>query len=193
MQVQPRDRRIQARAAPNVGRRHREERNGSGSRAAARLGDPHVHLAETGENLALGQAPVAHHPLAPVGELLVTERRQVLLELRPDRSLDQPPRPGAHKLREGVGNRCWRRQRNHSIVAHVRCAPLAETVVSSDLISTKTRRTSQPIRTPLSTIARMAISRQVHDPPPTGAGSAALRPETRRGRTATGGGIRSDV
>ena len=34
------------------------------------------------------------------------------------------------KLREGVGNQRWRRQRNHSIVAHVRCALLAETVVS---------------------------------------------------------------
>ena len=52
--------------------------------------------------------PVAHHPLAPVGELLVTERRQVLLELRPDRHLDQPPRPGAQKLRKGVGNQRWR-------------------------------------------------------------------------------------
>ena len=71
----------------------------------------------------------------------------------PDRGLDQPPRPGAHKLREGVGNQRWRRQRNHSIVAHVRCAPLAETVVYPDSISAKTRRTSQPIRTPLSTIA----------------------------------------
>ena len=43
---------------------------------------------------------------------------------------DQPPRPGAHKLREGVGSQRWRRQRSHGIVAHVRCAPLAETVVS---------------------------------------------------------------
>ena len=146
-------RRIQARAAPNVGRRHRGAERLRGVRAAARLGHPHVHLAETGEDLALGQAPVAHHPLAPVGELLVTERRQVLLELRSDRSLDQPPRPGPHKLREGVGNQRWRRQRNHSIVAHVQRAPLAETVVSSDSISAKTRRTSQPIRTPLSTIA----------------------------------------
>ena len=124
---------------------------------AARLGDPHVRLAEPGENLALGEMPVAHHPLAPVGELLVTERRQVLLELRPDRSLDQPPLPRSQKLREGVGSQCWRHQRDHSIVAHVRCAPLAETV-SRNSISAKTRRTSQLVRTPLSTIAR-----PVHD------------------------------
>ena len=31
--------------------------------------------------------------------------------------------PGPQKLREGVANRCWRRQRNHSVVAHVRSAP----------------------------------------------------------------------
>ena len=53
VQVQPRDRRIQARAAPNVGRRHRRAERLRGTRAAARLGNPHVHLAEPGGNLAL--------------------------------------------------------------------------------------------------------------------------------------------
>ena len=71
---------------------------------------------------------IANHPLAPVGQLLLDERRQVLIELRRNRGLDQPPRAGSQKLRQRVGNPCWRRQRNHSIVAHVRCAPLAETV-----------------------------------------------------------------
>ena len=55
---------------------------------------------------AVGQVPVAHHRLAPVGQLLVTERRQVLLELRRHRSLDQPSRARPKKLREGGGNRC---------------------------------------------------------------------------------------
>ena len=45
-----------------------------------------------------------------------------------DCGFDQPSRAGAHKLCEGVRNPCWRRQRNHTIVAYVRCAPLAEIV-----------------------------------------------------------------
>ena len=52
------------------------------------------------------EVPVAHHPLPTIGQLLVPERRQVLLELRRDRGLDQPPRPGPQKLREGVRNPC---------------------------------------------------------------------------------------
>ena len=127
-QVKPRNRRIEARTAPNVGRHHRRAERLRRTRAAACLGHPHVHLAQTGENLALGKVAVANHPLAPVGQLLLDERRQVLLELRRDRDLDQPPRPRPKKLREGIRNPCWRPQRNHSIVAHVRCAPLAETV-----------------------------------------------------------------
>ena len=74
---------------------------------------------EPGENLALGKVTVANHPLAPIGQLLLDERRQVLLQLRRDRGLDQPPRAGPQKLRQGVRNPCWRPQRNHSIVAHV--------------------------------------------------------------------------
>ena len=109
-QGQPRNRRIKARAAPNVGRRHRRAERLRRTRAAVRFRDPHVHLAEPGENLGLRKVPVTHHPLAPVGQLLVPERRQVLLELRRDHGLDQPPRPEPQKLREGVRNRCWCRQ-----------------------------------------------------------------------------------
>ena len=71
-----------------------------GTRAAAGLG--HLHLPEPGENLALGKVPVANHPLASVGQLLLNEPRQVLLELRRDRGLDQPPRAGPQKLRQRV-------------------------------------------------------------------------------------------
>ena len=152
MQVQPRNRRIEARAAPNVRRHHRRAERFRRTRAAACLGHPHVHLPEPGENLALGKVTVTNHPLATVGQLLLDERRQVFLELRRDRGLDQPPRAGPKKLRERVRNPCWRPQRNHSIVAHVRCAPLAETVFPNS-ISAKTPRTTQPIQTPLSTIA----------------------------------------
>ena len=87
-----------------------------------------------------------------LGQLLLTGRPQVLLELRRDRGLDQPTRAGPKKLRERLRNPCWRRRRNHSIVADVRCAPLAETVFPNS-ISAKTRRTTQLIQTPLSTIA----------------------------------------
>ena len=133
-------------------------RQGSGGRPAAspidtpRPSPARCRVPEPGENLALGKVPVANHPLPSVGQLLVNESRQVLLEPRRDRGLDQPPRAGPHKLRQRVRNPCWRRQRNHRIVAHVRCAPLAETVFPNS-ISAKTRRTTQLIRTPLSTIA----------------------------------------
>ena len=151
-------------SSPPLRRAHREVQQGaqhaqkehasvgqSRGRAAGRR--PNLHLAEPGEDFALGKVTVANHTLPSVGQLLLNERRQVLLELRGDRRFDQPPRPGPKKLREGIRNTCWRRQRNHRIVAYVRRAPLAETVIPNS-ISAKTRCTTQLIRTPISTIAR---------------------------------------
>ena len=103
-------------------------RSSASARSSFAIPHPHLHLPEPGENLAFRKVPVANHPLPSVGQLLLGERQQVRLELRRDRGLDQPPHAGPQKLRQGVANPCWRRQRNHRIVAHVRCAPLAETV-----------------------------------------------------------------
>ena len=61
---------------------------------------------EPGENLALRKVTVANHPLPSVGQLLLNERRQVLLELRRDRRFDQLPRAGPKKLRQWVTNPC---------------------------------------------------------------------------------------
>ena len=71
-----------------------------------------------------------------------------------DRGLDQPPCAGPQKLRQGVGNPCWRHQRNHSIVAHVRCAPLAESVTFTTRFQQRHAARLNSIQTPLSTIAR---------------------------------------
>jgi hypothetical protein len=96
----------------------------------------------------IGWLPVANQPLPldTIGQFLVHEPRQVLLELRRDRDLDQPPRPGPQKLPEGLRNPCWRRQQNHSIVAHVRCAPLAETVTFATRIQ---QRNAAPLNSPV--------------------------------------------
>ena len=51
------------------------------------------------------------------------------LRTRSQRSFDQTTCTGPKKVCEGVRNSCWRRQLNHRIVAHVRCAPLAEIVL----------------------------------------------------------------
>ena len=96
----------------------------------------------------IGWLPVANQPLPldTIGQFLVHEPRQVLLELRRDRDLDQPPRPGPQKLPEGIRNPCWRRQQNHSIVAHVRCALLAETVTFTTRIQ---QRHAAPFNSPV--------------------------------------------
>ena len=107
-------------------------------------GHPHVHLPERGENLALRKVTVANHLLPSVGQLLLNERRQILLELSRDRRFDQSPCASPKMVRQGVPTPCWHRQRNHSIVAHVRCALRAETVFPNS-ISAKTRRTIQVI------------------------------------------------
>ena len=91
VQVQPRNRRIEARTAPNVPRNHRRAEGRRRTRAAACLGYSYLHLTEAGENLALRKVPVANHPLPPVGQLLGPKRRQVFLEFRRDRGLDQLP------------------------------------------------------------------------------------------------------
>ena len=51
----------------------------------------------------------------------------------------------------------WRRQRNHTVFAHVRRAPCWNRVLENS-ISAKTRRTTQPARTPDPTIAHFAMS-----------------------------------
>ena len=78
----------------------------------------------------IGWLTVANHsfPLDAKGQLATGEPRQIRLELRRDRGLKPPPCPGPQKLPEGVRSPYWRGQRNHGIVAHVRRAPLAETV-----------------------------------------------------------------
>ena len=122
--------RIDTRASAHVGRHQRGPERLHRSRAAARLRHLSLHRADPGQNPPFGMMTVAYHPSPTVRQLLFLERRQKLLELRRHRRLDQPPRAGAKKVREGVGNLRWRRQRNHIIVAHVRCTPLAETVKS---------------------------------------------------------------
>ena len=72
-----------------------------------------------------------HEILAPVGHLLLDERRQVLVELRRDRGLDQLPCAGPKKLREGGLDGFGRRQRNHNVVAYSRCSSRAETTITT--------------------------------------------------------------
>ncbi len=163
VQVQPRHRRVHARRAPHVRRHHRRAERRRRTLAAARLRHPHVNRADPRQHLPLGKVAVAHHALAAVRELLFLERRQMLLELRRHRRLDQLPGAAAKKVGEGIGNRRWRRQRDHIIVVHVRCAPLAGTG-SSNSISAEARRTTQLIRTPLSTIALPRTSRPLRGP-----------------------------
>ena len=159
VQVQPRNRCIQARATTNVGRHHRRAERLGRTRAAARLGHPHVHIAQTGKNLALRKVPVANHPLPAIGQLLVTKRRQILLELRPDRGLDQPPPPGPQKLREGDPNPVMAPPAKPQYRCSCAVCSSCRNRAVHNSISAKTRRTSQLVRTPLSTIAPSSMRR----------------------------------
>ena len=153
VQVQPRNRRIEACAAPNVGRHHRRAERLGRTRAAACLGHPHVHLAHTGENLAFRKVAVANHPLAPVGQLLLDEPRQVLLELRRDRRLDQPTRAGPQKLRQRVTKPVLAPPAKPQYRCSCAVCSSCRNREFHNSISAETRRTTQLIRTPLSTIA----------------------------------------
>jgi len=50
--------------------------------------------------LSLRRVAVANYALAAIGQLLLDGRRRLLLELRRNRGLDQPPRAGPKKLRQ---------------------------------------------------------------------------------------------
>ena len=137
----------------NVRRHHRRAERRRRTRAAACLGHPHVHLPEPGENLALGKVPVANHPLPSVGQLLLNEPRQVLLELRRDRGRSTAARRSAEAPSKG----------HKPVLAppakpQYRCScAVCSSCRNRDFhnsISAETRRTTQLIRTPLSTIAR---------------------------------------
>ena len=75
-----------------------------------------------------GSRSVAHHPAPTVRQLLRLKRGQMLLDLRHHHRLVQSPGTATQQFSEGTGNLRWRYQRNNIVVAHVRCAPIAETM-----------------------------------------------------------------
>ena len=97
--------RIYTRAATHVGWDQSRSKRRQRSRAAARLRHPHPHRADPGQNLPFGTMAVANHPLPRFRQPLFREHRQVLLELRRHRRLDQPPSTHAKKVGQWVRNR----------------------------------------------------------------------------------------
>ena len=98
-----------------------------------RVVEPDVGMAGTPvDDPAVAARGRLEFPHVDVGEAELVERVRVV---RGEGEQELRVRPGAiARARRAagrggsVGNPCWRRQRNHSIAAHVRCAPLAETV-----------------------------------------------------------------
>ncbi len=84
------------------------------------------HRPDPGQNPPFRKMAVANHAPAPVLQPLLLVCRKILLELRRHRRRDQLPGALAEQVGQRVGNRGWRRKRNHAIFAYVRCAPLVE-------------------------------------------------------------------
>ena len=151
VQVQPRNRSVETRAAANVRRHQGRAKRRRRPRAAAQLRNFDLHRADPRQDLPPRKVAVADHPPPSVRQPFVREPRQALLELRRHRRLDQPSRARAQQLRQRVLNHRWRRETTLSL-------PMCGVLLSPkpffpNSISAETRRTTQLTRTPLSTIA----------------------------------------